>query len=65
MRGAAAQGPLPIVLLWTPPLSKTQAEVIQRRIEILIGHSALPETDWMASLRGWLGAAVQRATARA
>ncbi len=65
MRGPAAQGPLPIVLLWAPPLSKTQAEVIQRRIEILIGHSALPEADWMASLRGWLGAAVQRAAARA
>jgi CheY-like chemotaxis protein/two-component sensor histidine kinase len=65
IRGPAAQGPLPIVLIWTLPASPAQADELQRRLEVLIAGSALPEADWLASLRGWPGAAIHRAAARA
>jgi PAS domain S-box-containing protein len=65
MRGPAALGPLPILFLWSAPASPTQAEVMKRRIDVLTAHSALPEADWLTGLRTWIGAAAQRAAARA
>ena len=65
LRGPAAQGPLPILLLWAPPASPAQAEMVTRRMQMLVSGSALPEGDWLASLRAWLGAAIHRAAARA
>jgi hypothetical protein len=38
---------------------------MMRRIDVLTSHSALPEADWLTGLRTWIGAAVQRAAARA